>query len=88
VDHGEDELFDFLGLDFGLGEEFGGAEAKLGHLGFGDLAAGVNDQRQGAKGGLLAKPLDQREAVAVREGEVEDEKVWWAGDALPNGLLT
>src|ERR1700760_2978848 len=71
VDHGEDEFFDFLGLDLSFGEELGGSEAELGHLGLGDLAAGVDDERQGAEGGLLAKPLDEREAVAVGEGEVE-----------------
>src|SRR5271168_4945510 len=75
VDHGEDELFDFVGLDFGLGEELGGAETELGHLGLGDLAAGVDDQGEGAEGGLLTEPLDEREAVAVGEGEVEDEQV-------------
>ena len=75
VDHGEDEIFDLLRLDLGFGEELGGAETKLGHFDFGDLAAGVNDQRQGAEGGLLAKPLDEREAVAVGEGEIEDEEV-------------
>src|SRR6266436_4030144 len=87
VDHGKDELFDFLGLDLGLGEELGGSEAELGHLGLRDVAAGVDDQRQGAEGGLLAKPLDEREAVAVGEGEVEDEKVRWAGDAVADGRL-
>ena len=87
MDHGEDEFFDLLGLDLGFGEELGGAEAELGHLGVGDLAAGVDDQRQGAEGGLLAEPLDEREAVAVGEGEVEDEQVGRAGDALPDGLL-
>jgi hypothetical protein len=88
VHHGEDEFFDLLGLDLGFGEELGGAEAELGHLGFGDLAAGVDDERKGTEGGLLAEPLDEREAVAVGEGEVEDEKVGRAGDALPDGLLT
>ena len=79
MDHGEDELFDFLRLDLGLGEELGGAEAELGHLGFGDLAAGVDDQRQGAQRGLLAEPLDEGEAVAVGQGEVEDEQIGRAG---------
>src|SRR5271156_4220067 len=88
MDHGEDELFNFLRLDFGFGEELGGSEAELGHFGLGDLSAGVDDQRQSAEGRLLAEPLDQREAVAVWEGEVEDEKVGWARDALPDGLLT
>jgi hypothetical protein len=87
VDHREDEFLDFVRLDLGFGEELGGSEAELGHLGFGDLAAGVDDQRQGAQGGLLAEPLDEGEAVAVREGEVEDEKVGRAGDALADGLL-
>jgi hypothetical protein len=87
VDHREDEFFDFVRLDLGFGEELGGSEAELGHLGLGDLAAGVDDQRQGAQSGLLAEPLDEGEAVAVWEGEVEDEKVGWAGDALADGLL-
>jgi hypothetical protein len=87
VDHGEDQLFDFLWLDLGLGEELGGAEAELGHLALGHLATGVDDQRHGAEGGLLAEPLDEGEAIAVGEGEIEDEKVWRAGDALANGLL-
>src|SRR5258705_11730275 len=63
VDHGEDKFFDLLRLDLGFGEELGGAEAELGHLDLGDLAAGVDDQREGAEGGLLAQPLDEREAV-------------------------
>ena len=29
VDHGENELFDLVRLNFGLGEELGGAEAEL-----------------------------------------------------------
>src|SRR5882724_9535538 len=33
VDHGEDELFNFLGLDLCLDQELGGAEAEFGHLG-------------------------------------------------------
>src|SRR5271154_2350668 len=70
MDHGENELFDFLRLDFSFGEELGGSEAKLGHLGFGDLAAGVDDQRQSAEGGLLTEPFDEREAVAVGQSEV------------------
>src|ERR1700734_4371464 len=32
VDHREDEFFDLVGLNFGLGEELGGSEAKLGHF--------------------------------------------------------
>ena len=87
VDHGEDEFFDFLGLDLSFGEELGWSEAELGHFGLGDLAAGVDDQGQGAEGGLLAKPLDEREAVAVGEGEVEDEEVGRPGDALADCLL-
>jgi hypothetical protein len=87
VNHGEDEFFDLLRLDLGLGEELGGSEAELGHLGFGDLAAGVDDQRQGAEGGLLTEPLNQREAVAVGQGEVEDEEVGRPCDALADGLL-
>ena len=39
MDHGEDELFNLLRLDLGFGEEFGGAEAKFGHLDLGDFAA-------------------------------------------------
>ena len=85
--HGEDEFFDFLRLDLGFGEELGGAETKLGHLGLGDLAAGVDDQRQRAEGGLLAEPFDQREAVAVGQGKVEDEQVGRPCDALPDGHL-
>ncbi len=87
LDHGKDELFDLLGLDLGLGEELGGAEAKLGHFDVGDLAAGVDDQGKSAEGRLLAEPLDEREAVAVGEGEVEDEEVGTAVDAVPDGLL-
>src|ERR1700722_10266844 len=34
VDHGEDEFFDLLGLNLGLGEDLGGAETELGHFGF------------------------------------------------------
>src|SRR4051812_47032233 len=59
LDHREDEFFDLLGLDLGFGEELGWSEAELGHLGLGDFAAGVDDQRQGAEGGLLAEPLHQ-----------------------------
>src|ERR1700733_15477154 len=87
VDHGEDELFDLLRLDLSLGEELGGAEAELGHLALGDLAAGVDDHRQRAEIGLLAEPLDQRETVTIGGGEVEDEEVWGVGDALADGLL-
>ncbi len=87
VDHGEDEFFDLLRLDLGFGEELGGAEAELGHLDLGDLAAGVDDQGQRTEGGLLAQPLDEGEAVAVGEGEVEDEQVGRAGDALADGRL-
>ncbi len=87
LDHGKDELFDLLGLDLGLGEELGGAEAELGHFDVGDLAAGVDDQGKGAEGWLLAEPLDEREAVAVGEGEIEDEEVGTAVDAVPDGLL-
>src|SRR5580704_16881335 len=87
VDHGEDELFDLLGLDLGFGEELCGSEAELGHFGLGDLAAGVDDQRQSTQSGLLAKPFDEREAIAIGEGEVEDEEIRRPGDALANGLL-
>ena len=85
--HGEDEFFDFLRLHFGFSEELGWTEAKFGHLSFGHLAAGVDDQRHGAQGWLLTKPFDEREAVAVGEGEIEDEEVGWPGDALADGLL-
>jgi hypothetical protein len=88
VDHREDEFFDLVGLNFGLGEELGGSEAKLGHFDLGDLAAGVDDQREGLESRLLAEPFDEGEAVAVGEGKVENEKVGGAGDALANGLLT
>lgn len=60
VDHGEDQFFDLLGLDLGLGEEFGGAEAEFCHLGLRDFAAGVDDQGKSTQGGLLAKPFDER----------------------------
>ncbi len=53
----------------------------------GDFAAGVDDQREGIEGGLVAEPLDEREAVAVGEGEIEDQQVGGAGDALADGLL-
>jgi hypothetical protein len=33
VDHGQDELFDLVGLNFGFGEELRRAEAEFGHLG-------------------------------------------------------
>ena len=75
------------GLDLGLGEELGGAETELAHFGVGDVAAGVDDQRQGAQGGLLAQPVDEREAVAVGEGEIEDEQVGRAEQAVFDGLL-
>src|ERR1700735_4347057 len=87
VDHGEDEFFDLLGLNLGLGEELGGAKAELGHVSFGDLAAGVDDEREGVQGGRVAEPLDEREAVSVGEGEIENEQVGGAGDALADGLL-
>jgi hypothetical protein len=35
----------------------------------------------------VAEPLDEREAVTVGEGEIEDEQVGAAGDALPYRLL-
>ncbi len=88
MDHGEDELFDLVGLNLRFGEELSGAEAKLGHLGLGDLAAGVDDQRQGTQGRLLAKPFDQGETVAVGQGKVEDQQVRRTCDALPDRLLT
>src|ERR1700678_1874938 len=88
VDHGEDQLFNLLGLNFGLGEELGGAEAEFRHFCLRDLTAGVDDQGKGAQVGLLTEPFDEREAVAVGQGQIEDEKVRWACDALPNGLLT
>ena|ERR1700678_3853052 len=87
VDHGEDELFNFLRLNFGFGEKLGGSEPELRHLGLRDLAAGVDDKGQSAEGGLLTEPVDEGEAVAVREGEVEDEEVRWTRDALPDSLL-
>ena len=87
MNHRKDEFFDFLGLNLGFGEEFGGAEAELGHLDVRDLAAGVDDQGQGGEGRLLAKPLDEGEAIAVGKGEVENEEIGAAGDALPDGLL-
>ena len=40
LDHGEDEFFDLLRLDFGFDEELGWTKTKLGHLLVGDLAAG------------------------------------------------
>jgi hypothetical protein len=87
VDHGEDEFFDLLRLNLRFGEEFGGAEAELGHVLLGDLAAGVDDQREGIESGLVAEPLDEREAVSVGESEIEDEQVGSASDALTDGLL-
>lgn len=68
MDHGDDEFFYFFRLHLCLGEELGGAEPQLAHLVIGDLATGVDDERQGAEAGLLAKPLDEGEAIAVREG--------------------
>jgi len=35
----------------------------------------------------LAQPLDERETIAVGEGEVEDEEVGRPRDALADGLL-
>jgi hypothetical protein len=87
VDHRQDELFDLLGLNLGFGEELGGAEAELGHLDFGELAAGVNDERKCLESRLLTEPLDEREAIAVGEGQVKDEKVGRPSDAVANGLL-
>jgi hypothetical protein len=87
LDHGEDEFFDLLRLDLGFDEELGGTKTKLGHLLVGDLAAGVDDQRQGAEGWLLAEPFDEGEAVAIGKGKVEDEQVRATRQALAYGLL-
>jgi hypothetical protein len=87
VDHGKDELFDLMGLNLGLGEELGGAEAEFCHLGLRDFAAGVDDQGKGAQSGLLTEPLDEREPVAIGQCQVEDEKVRRASDALTDCLL-
>ena len=87
LDHVEDELFDLAGLDLGLGEELGGAELELLHFKLGDLAAGVDDEGQGAEGGLLAEPIDEGEAVSVGKGEVEDEEVRRGVDGSGHGLF-
>jgi hypothetical protein len=75
ADHGEDELFHVAGLDAGLGQELGGAEAELLFFFEGDVASGVDDEREGAEGGLAAQPVDEGKAGAVGQGEVEDEEV-------------
>ncbi len=68
VDHRDDEFFYFFRLYLCLGEELGRAEPQLAHLVVGDLATGVDDERESAQTGLLAKPLDKGEAIAVGEG--------------------
>ena len=87
LDDIEDELFDLLGLDFGFGEELGGAKAELGAFGLGDLTAGVDDEGEGAEGGLVAEPVDKGEAVAVGQGEIEDEEVGRSEEAVVDGGL-
>jgi hypothetical protein len=74
-------------LDFGLDEEFGGSKPQLGHLLVGDFAARVDDERKASECGLLAEPLDQREAVSIGKGEIEDKDVWSAREALADRLL-
>ena len=48
ADHGEDEVFNVLRGDAGFGEELGGTEAELLHLGLCELLAGVNHHRKSA----------------------------------------
>ena len=74
-------------LDLCLGEELSGSEAELGHFVIGDLAARVDDEGQAAHAGLLAEPFDEGEAVAIGQGEVEDEQIRPAGEAAPDSLL-
>ena len=87
VDYVQHELFYFVGLDLGLGEELRGAEAELAHFGVGDLAAAVDDERESAEVGLLAEPVYERETVAVGECEVEDEEVGAGEEAVLDGVL-
>ena len=78
----EDQLFYFVRLHFGLGKKLRWAELEERHLGVGDFAARVDDERQGAEIGLLAEPVDELEAVAIRQGEVEDKQVWPGDQAV------
>ena len=74
-------------LDLGLGKKLGGAEAKLDALGVGHFAAAVDDERQGAQRGLRAQPVNKAEAIAVGQGEVEDEQVGRGKLAAVDGFL-
>ncbi len=84
--HGDDKLFDLLGLHLCLGEELGGTKTQLRHLVVRDLAAGVDDEGEGTEGGLFAKPLDKGESVPIRKGEVKNQQVRATCEAAANSL--
>ena len=87
VNYVEDQLFYFVRLDFGLGKELRRAEAELGHFGVRYLSAGVDDEGKGAEVGLLAEPVYEREAVAIGEGEVENQQIRPAYETVLDGML-
>ena len=87
LDHRKDQFFYLVWLDLGFGQELCGAKPKLRHLGVGDFATGVDDQRERSQWRLLTEPLHEREAIAIGQGEVEYEQIGFPIDALPDGLL-
>src|SRR5512142_2139970 len=68
-------LFEIVGCSRAFSEELRAADGQTGSLVRREVAAGVDHNGKIAKPFGVAHPLDDREAVAEREHDVEDEQV-------------
>ncbi len=85
--HGEDQRFYIFRQYLCFGEELGRAETQLGHFKFRNLAARVDHNGQGAHLRMLTQPVNDAEAIAIRQLDIQYQQVWPLAAAHGNGFL-